>query len=87
MKLFTEEQVYLMLFHAKDIYEDYMTYEDVLKTQTPIEIPNDEEEILIPFPSSDNSLILRDGAEIKVWQNGWEIGFNSIREQILNQTK
>jgi hypothetical protein len=41
MKLYTEEQVRQMLEVCRDsdLYEHILTFEDILKTQTPIEIP------------------------------------------------
>ena len=45
MKLYTEEQVRQMLEVCRDsdLYEHILTFEDILKTQTPIELPSDEE--------------------------------------------
>jgi hypothetical protein len=45
MKLYTEEQVRQMLEVCilSDKYPDVLTLNDVLKTQTPIELPSDEE--------------------------------------------
>jgi hypothetical protein len=45
MKLYTEEQVRKMLQVCidSDLYEHILTFEDILKTQTPIELPSDEE--------------------------------------------
>jgi hypothetical protein len=45
MKLYTEEQVREMLEVCIDIdlYEHILTFEDILKTQTPIALPSDEE--------------------------------------------
>lgn len=50
MKLYTEEQV-LRMFEVcrdSDLYEHILTFEDILKTETPIELPtqNDLDEIL-----------------------------------------
>jgi len=44
MKLYTEEQVRKMLEVCidSDLYEHILTFEDILKTQTPIELPSDE---------------------------------------------
>ena len=41
MKLYTEEQVRQMLEVCRDsdLYEHILTFEDILKTETPIEIP------------------------------------------------
>jgi hypothetical protein len=45
MKLYTEEQVRQMLEVCilSDKYPDVLTLNDVLKTQTPIKIPSDED--------------------------------------------
>ena len=45
MKLYTEEQVRQMLEVCRDsdLYEHILTFEDILKTQTPIELPSDED--------------------------------------------
>jgi hypothetical protein len=45
MKLYTEEQVRKMLEVCilSDKYPDVLTLNDVLKTQTPIQIPSDEQ--------------------------------------------
>ena len=45
MKLYTEEQVLKMLEVCRDtdLYEHILTFEDILKTETPIELPSDEE--------------------------------------------
>jgi hypothetical protein len=45
MKLYTEEQVRQMLEVCidSDLYEHILTFRDIFKTQTPIELPTDEE--------------------------------------------
>ena len=45
MKLYTEEQVLKMLEVCRDsdLYEHILTFEGILKTETPIELPSDEE--------------------------------------------
>jgi hypothetical protein len=45
MKLYTENQVLKMLEVCRDsdLYEHILTFEDILKTETPIELPSDEE--------------------------------------------
>lgn len=45
MSLYTEEQVLKMLEVCRDtdLYEHILTFEDILKTVTPIELPSDEE--------------------------------------------
>jgi hypothetical protein len=45
MKLYTEEQLRQMLEVCilSDKYPDVLTLNDVLKTQTPIQLPSDEE--------------------------------------------
>ena len=45
MKLYTQEQVLQMLEVCRDsdLYEHILTFEDILKTETPIKLPSDEE--------------------------------------------
>jgi hypothetical protein len=45
MKLYTENQVRQMLEVCRDsdLYEHILTFEDILKTETPIGLPSDEE--------------------------------------------
>jgi len=45
VKLYTEEQVRKMLQVCidSDLYEHILTFEDILKTETPIELPSDED--------------------------------------------
>lgn len=45
MKIYTENQVLKMLEVCRDtdLYEHILTFEDILKTETPIELPSDEE--------------------------------------------
>jgi hypothetical protein len=45
VKLYTEEQVRKMLEVCidSDLYEHILTFEDILKTQNPIQLPSDEE--------------------------------------------
>ena len=45
MKLYTEEQVLKMIEVCRDsdLYEHILTFEDILKTVTPIELPSDDE--------------------------------------------
>ena len=45
MKLYTEEQVLKMLEVCRDsdLYEHILTFEDILKTETPIELRSDDE--------------------------------------------
>lgn len=45
VKLYTEEQVRKMLEICidSDLYEHILTFEDILKTETPIELPSDED--------------------------------------------
>ena len=45
MKLYTQDQVLKMLEVCRDsdLYEHILTFEDILKTETPIELPSDEE--------------------------------------------
>lgn len=45
MKLYAEEQVLKMLEVCRDsdLYEHILTFEDILKTEIPIELPSDDE--------------------------------------------
>ena len=44
MKLYTEEQVLEMLKICMDLdLYDHLTFDDVLETETPIQLPSDEE--------------------------------------------
>jgi len=45
MKLYTDKQVLRMLEVCRDsdLYEHILTFEDIFKTETPIELPSDEE--------------------------------------------
>jgi len=56
MKLYTEEQVLKMLEVCRDsdLYEHILTFEDILKTETPIELPSDEEIYINSNIESDN---------------------------------
>ena len=56
MKLYTEEQVLRMLEVCRDsdLYEHILTFEDILKTETPIELPSDEEIYINANVNSEN---------------------------------
>ena len=64
MKLYTEEQVLRMLEVCRnsDLYEHILTFEDILKTETPIELPSDEE-IQKESLKSDFEYTFRNGAK------------------------
>jgi hypothetical protein len=57
VKLYTEEQVRKMLEVCidSDLYEHILTFEDILKTQTPIELPSDEEIVQRSKEEPENS--------------------------------
>ena len=60
MKLYTEEQVLRMLEVCRDsdLYEHILTFEDIVKTETPIELPSDEEiENESPYVPKDSHII------------------------------
>jgi hypothetical protein len=73
MKLYTEEQVRQMLEVCilSDKYPDVLTLNDVLKTQTPIELPSDEElseepvDLFLGDPKSINNIL-----KYKAFQRG-----------------
>ena len=56
MKLYTEEQVLKMLEVCRDsdLYEHILTFEDILKTETSIELPSDEEIYINANVNSEN---------------------------------
>ena len=76
MKLYTEEQVREMLqvCQDSDLYEDILTFDDILKTQISIELPSDEEIEKNGYHESDYDKIWKEGAK-------W------MKQQILNQNK
>jgi hypothetical protein len=76
MKLYTEEQVRKMLEVCidSDLYEHILTFEDILKTETPIELPSDKEINDSKFPSN---------APIQeLYNDGWEEGAKWMRDKI-----
>jgi hypothetical protein len=56
MKLYTEEAVLRMLEVCRDtdLYEHILTFEDILKTEYPIELPSDEEIYIEAQNKKDN---------------------------------
>ena len=64
MKLYTEEQVKQMLEVCRDsdLYDHILTFDDILKTETPIELPSDEE-IQKESLKSDFEYTFRNGAK------------------------
>ena len=76
MKLYTEEQVRKMLEVCilSDKYPDVLTLNDVLKTQTPIQIPSDEQII-------DRAL------EVGYTNNLFTIGAKWMRDKIQGGNK
>jgi hypothetical protein len=73
MKLYTEEQVRQMLEFCilSDKHPDVLTLNDVLKTQTPFELPSDEElseepvDLFLGDPKSINNIL-----KYKAFQRG-----------------
>jgi hypothetical protein len=68
MKLYTEEQVIKMLEVCRDsdLYEHILTFEDILKTETAIELPNDEEideHAIFTFVNRHNQMVWIEGAK------------------------
>ena len=62
MKLYTADQVLKMLEVCRDsdLYEHILTFEDILKTETPIELPSDDDKELFyqkqvtnPYPAEE----------------------------------
>ena len=82
MKLYTEEQVRKMLEVCidSDLYEHILTFEDILKTETPIELPSDEE---ISEESMDLygklSASLNDVLQYKAFKRGAKWVLNKIQ--------
>jgi hypothetical protein len=82
MKLYTEEQVRAMLEVCidSDLYEHILTFEDILKTQTPIALPSDEE---ISEESMDLygklSASLNDVLQYKAFKRGAKWVLNKIQ--------
>ncbi len=82
MKLYTEEQVRKMLEVCidSDLYEHILTFEDILKTQTPIALPSDEE---ISEESMDLygklSASLNDVLQYKAFKRGAKWVLNKIQ--------
>jgi hypothetical protein len=79
MKLYTEEQVRKMLEVCidSDLYEHILTFEDILKTETPIELPSDEE-------IDEESPYVPDDASIDFWSHkeGFVDGAKWMRDKI-----
>ena len=65
MKLYTEEQVRQMLEVCRDsdLYEHILTFEDILKTETPIELPSDEEIVNKALEIQWSNTLFKDGAK------------------------
>jgi hypothetical protein len=82
MKLYTEEQVLKMFEVCRDtdLYEHILTFEDILKTQTPIALPSDEE---ISEESMDLygklSASLNDVLQYKAFKRGAKWVLNKIQ--------
>ena len=76
MKLYTEEQVRKMLEVCilSDKYPDVLTLNDVLKTQTPIQLPSDEEIV-------ENTIKPLHGLMDK-WDQGFLSGAKWMRDKI-----
>jgi len=81
MKLYTEEQVREMLEVCIDIdlYEHILTFEDILKTQTPIALPSDEEIEASQFPLNS--------PEQELYNGGREEGAKWMRDKIQGGKK
>lgn len=60
MKFYSEEQVRSMLqvCEDRDLYDEILTFDDVLKTQTPIELPNDLMCVNCDEPKSTHSICM-----------------------------
>ena len=84
MKLYTEEQVLKMLEVCRDsdLYEHILTFEDILKTETPIELPSDEEieqSSLEWFLIANKHEIIFDLGWIKIFEAGAKYEIDKIQ--------
>jgi hypothetical protein len=89
-KLYTEEQVKLMLCKAKmfdgGVKEDFVyifSESDILSAETPIEIPSDTEIENFAFEST---ALLSHISETEICRS-LQVGAKWMREQIFKQTK
>ena len=84
MKLYTQKQVLQMLEVCRDsdLYEHILTFEDILKTQTPIELPSDEE-------IDEESPYVPNDASIDFWSHkeGFVDGAKWMRDKIQGGNK
>jgi hypothetical protein len=80
MKLYTEEQVIRMLEVCRDsdLYEHILTFEDILKTETTIELPSDEE-----IEAAGQEQILYNTSK----RNWWIIGAVWLKDKIQGGNK
>ena len=64
MKLYTEEQVKQMLEVCRDsdLYEHILTFEDILKTETHIELPSEEDIVNKALEIQWSNTLFKDGA-------------------------
>jgi hypothetical protein len=81
MKLYTEEQVRKMLEVCilSDKYPDALTLNDVVKTQTPIQLPSDEQIV-------ENTIKPLHGLMDK-WDEGFLSGAKWMRDKIQGGNK
>ena len=65
MKIYTENQVLQMLEVCRDsdLYEHILTFEDILKTETPIELPCDDEIVNKALEIEWSNTLFKDGAK------------------------
>jgi hypothetical protein len=79
-QLYTEEQVREMLqvCQDSDLYEDILTFDDILKTQIPIELPSDEE-----IAKHMTSVWFADNMH----RECFKLGAKWMRDKILNPKK
>jgi hypothetical protein len=81
MKLYTEEQVIKMLEVCilSDKYPDVLTLNDVVKTQTPIQLPSNEQIV-------ENTIKPLHGLMDK-WDEGFLSGAKWMRDKIIGGKK
>ena len=83
MKLYTEEQVKKMLEVCRDsdLYEHILTFEDILKTETPIELPSDaeiEQKFSIGTEEQKNHFLVDAFIQAQIFSAKW------MRDKIIN---
>jgi len=91
MKLYSEEQVRKMLEVCidSDLYEHILTFEDIFKTETPIELPSDEEikEMRKAYLEEVNDIVHADLERDGYLGIGFHVGAKLMRDKIQGGNK